>query len=186
MANPVWPDGNGLRSCSSCVDKFLATEEFFYVNPKSPTGLSSRCRECTKRLKRESTKRVKERDPDSFRARAVVYKHRYIDKNPERARRIEWATDLKRNFGITVEQYEEIFEVQGGVCAICNNPPTDKRLAVDHDHNCCPGHRYSCGKCVRGLLCGRCNQGLWIMEEYHEKAKEYLHANWANRLQSSR
>jgi hypothetical protein len=30
---------------------------------------------------------------------------------------------------------------------------------VDHDHACCPGTR-SCGKCIRGMLCNRCNTGL--------------------------
>src|SRR4029077_2130187 len=32
-------------------------------------------------------------------------------------------------------------------------------LAVDHDHNCCPG-AHSCGKCIRGILCGTCNSAL--------------------------
>lgn len=27
---------------------------------------------------------------------------------------------------------------------------------VDHDHDCCPGG-WSCGRCVRGLICSECN-----------------------------
>lgn len=31
------------------------------------------------------------------------------------------------------------------------------QLVVDHDHTCCPGS-VSCGRCVRGFLCGHCNR----------------------------
>lgn len=67
---------------------------------------------------------------------------------------------------------------QNGVCAICLNPPTDKRLAVDHDRNCCPGTR-SCGLCVRGLIHNKCNQGLGYFNDDPdslERAGTYLRA----------
>jgi hypothetical protein len=62
-----------------------------------------------------------------------------------------------RRYGITVADFNRMFEAQGGICAInnCGNPATH----IDHDHSCCPTTP-ACGKCVRGLLCDRCNPGL--------------------------
>lgn len=62
-------------------------------------------------------------------------------------------------YGITLEEYEALLTAQGGVCFICRTKPRKVRLAVDHDHRCCPKGK-SCGRCVRGLLCKRCNRNL--------------------------
>lgn len=63
-------------------------------------------------------------------------------------------------YSITLEEYERMYEYQGRTCAICQRATgARKALAVDHDHACCNGP-YSCGRCVRGLLCGTCNKML--------------------------
>lgn len=70
---------------------------------------------------------------------------RYYEKTKDKFR----AIDLKRNYGMTVEQYDSMLKAQNGVCAICFGVNKNgKRLAVDHDHNT--------GK-VRELLCASCN-----------------------------
>lgn len=67
---------------------------------------------------------------------------------------------VEKVYSITEERYWELFELQGGKCAMCRRGKgKSKRLAVDHDHSCCAGPT-SCGKCVRGLVCGRCNDVL--------------------------
>lgn len=66
------------------------------------------------------------------------------------------------NYHMTIEQYDEMLASQGGVCALCGEPPADgaNRLSVDHDHKCCPKASTSCGKCIRGLIHMKCNSGL--------------------------
>lgn len=72
------------------------------------------------------------------------------------------ANNLKTNYNMTIEQYNQLLEDQGHVCGICSRPETmfARRLHVDHDHNCCPEAAKSCGKCIRGLICHGCNTGL--------------------------
>ncbi len=82
--------------------------------------------------------------------------------------------DLKRGFGISLEEYQRMFVEQRGVCGICEKPEKDVRngkvrwLAVDHNH--------TTGQ-VRGLLCGSCNKAIGFMCESVEtltKAIVYL------------
>lgn len=66
-----------------------------------------------------------------------------------------------RRYGITREQYDA---AQALGCSICG--AMDRKLHIDHDHACCPssgGHgQATCGRCVRGLICGPCNRGLGL------------------------
>jgi hypothetical protein len=81
-------------------------------------------------------------------------------------------------YGLTPDQYDKMLADQGGGCAICGQQcATGRKLAVDHDHSCCPEASRSCGECVRGLLCSACNHGVGKFEDSPERlrrAAEYL------------
>lgn len=79
-------------------------------------------------------------------------------------RQMQFDNRLWHMFRIRRDRYDEILNAQGGGCLACGS--TD-RLSVDHDHTCCPGTR-SCGVCVRGILCGRCNSALGLVQDRPE------------------
>lgn len=65
-----------------------------------------------------------------------------------------WKLILYR-FGLTKEQWENLFKDQGNCCAICGSttPKTARGWSTDHDPNKCKGeHGF-----VRGILCHPCN-----------------------------
>lgn len=71
------------------------------------------------------------------------------------------------------ETYDALFAKQDGMCALLCGRPIE---CVDHDHHCCSGAK-SCGKCVRGLLCKRCNAAIGSLNEDFElllRAAKYL------------
>ena len=62
--------------------------------------------------------------------------------------------DLRKTYGITLDDYYALADKQQHACALCFSTETNKRtnfFDVDHSHKT--------GK-VRGLLCTNCNQGL--------------------------
>lgn len=57
---------------------------------------------------------------------------------------------LRRTYGITSEQYQQLFDKQEGRCAVCTKHQDELtvKLAVDHNHKTLE---------IRGLLCSTCN-----------------------------
>ena len=77
---------------------------------------------------------------------------------------------IRRQYGITLAQYEQMLRDQENKCAICGNEDEveGRRLAIDHCHE---------SKKIRGLLCGKCNRGLGLFydnKELLENAISYL------------
>lgn len=115
--------------------------------------------ERSKGLREANYKRVKEESPETLQNYALWHQH-----------------------GITLDDYQEMLDEQGGVCKICGSPDPkmggDKvaRFVVEHDHSCCPGQR-TCGSCIRGLTCHPCNRLLGQAKDDPEiliKAAAYL------------
>jgi len=77
---------------------------------------------------------------------------------------------LKYLYGITQEQYNQLFHQQNGQCGICGGHQSklNRVLSVDHNHKT--------GE-VRGLLCRECNVVLGHIEKRIknlDRIKEYL------------
>ena len=71
------------------------------------------------------------------------------------------------------DKYDEMLSVYDGKCWICK---AKDAYVIDHDHSCCSG-TYSCGKCVRGILCNNCNTAIGLLNDNLEIIKsieEYL------------
>lgn len=93
------------------------------------------------------------KNPDKVNAAS----RRYYHANKEKKGAANWASMIKRQYGITPADYDAMFEAQGGVCKSCGKPePRGRRLDVDHDH---------VTKKVRGLLCNPCNKSFGLLKE---------------------
>lgn len=115
----------------------------------------------------------------SAKGRATL--HRWYEKqkgtaSAEKKRQATRDANLRREFGITLDEYERLATAQNDLCAICGEPETyrhqkdgrTKRLAVDHDHET---------GIVRALLCHACNVAIGYLDEDSallRRAADYL------------
>lgn len=74
----------------------------------------------------------------------------YTKRNFDKIRHAE----RKKKYGLTSEQFQNMFAEQCGRCAICLTPLA--RPHVDHNH--------ATGR-VRGLLCAKCNCGIGQLQD---------------------
>ena len=151
------------KRCSKC-----GRPGRFGRDRSKPDGLHPRCSRC---------RTAYQKDPET-RIRANAWHRAWYAKHPGKHRE----SRLQHVYGLTLDGYESLLVEQGGGCRICRQPETVTRaghvlaLTVDHDHACCSGPR-SCGRCIRGLICHRCNRAIGLFRddpELLEAAAAYL------------
>lgn len=128
-----------MKICRKCKEERPLSE--FAKEKGGLNGLRSACKSC-RHLEYLAWKAKVLKDPD------------YINRNRERIR----LKTLWRKHGITADQYNEMFSMQDGKCAICktHQKHLTRSLSVDHNHDT--------GE-VRGLLCTQCNTSLGLLKE---------------------
>ena len=88
---------------------------------------------------------------------------KYNKENPDKRK----SAILKYEYGITLDQYNEMFRAQESKCAICQRHQNEltRTLCVDHDHKT---------NKVRALLCLTCNTDVSVVENRLEEMTKYL------------
>ncbi len=145
---------DGKQECSIC--KLDLPVGSFHKSKSNHTGLEYRCKECNSKRTREWRSKPGSKEIAASTAKA------YRKRNPEYRKRqngIRRKNSMIRNYGITIGEYDTMFEIQNGVCKTCGLPEINSRLSIDHCHETDK---------VRGLLCRRCNMVLGNVEENQE------------------
>lgn len=131
-------DRTTMKKCNTC--KTMKPHEEFNTNVKRKDGLQTDCKSCRAEYNRNHYKGKKDM---------------YIS-----------SVSRNRGFGyerhkLSVEEYNELFEINRGICIICD---LNEATVVDHDHTCCQGPT-GCSFCVRGIICSNCNCGLGFFSD---------------------
>jgi hypothetical protein len=94
----------------------------------------------------------------------------YYYKNKEKISQRNLFYHIQKKYGINKEKFIALLNSQNGKCKICevnlrlSGKIGGDKFNIDHDHTCCAANK-SCGKCIRGILCGSCNMGLGSMKD---------------------
>jgi hypothetical protein len=158
------PDPVTTKQCRACRE--IKPIDAFYRMRRNVDLWHADCKEC----RNQKTKAWKQENPDRVRGHeksrnrnwaAELANARARRATPEGRRKLRnWR--LKKDHGITLDEYEQMVSDQGGVCKICRRPPRggrthhDQMLHVDHDH--------ATGR-IRGLLCRHCNVAIGFFDE---------------------
>lgn len=155
------------KKCTGC--RVVKPIDQFGITTRAIDGRAWKCRDCISQY----TKKAKAA-PGQFEKRQEE-RRRFFAAHPDYKRNEQ----LKRLYGITASQFDEMHQRQGGRCAICGEHEDNLKTPVDRCRPLHIDHSHETGV-VRGLLCYRCNTGIGQFDdspEMMETAAEYLRAS---------
>lgn len=174
--------GESCKQCTQCGE--VRELSLFNKNKRvKRDGKTAKCKSC---ISANFKKNYRE-DPEKYLSRAENYKNNNLEKHKERSKKYYHRTkekdklrkqdprvkaqikdrNLRKTYGITLEDYNGMFIKQEGRCFCCvvHQVELTKSLFVDHNH--------STGK-VRGLLCHSCNAAIGLVGEDIEVLKNII------------
>lgn len=130
-----------MKLCKKCNENKDLNE--FYVKNKSTGCRFTECKECRSNYHKSYYRNNLENFKEYYKKLDITDKRKAQIRN----------NHLNHKYGISLDDYENMFRLQGGLCKICQIPQSElkQNFAVDHCHKT--------GK-IRGLLCKPCNQAL--------------------------
>lgn len=149
MRQPYSP-GDTTRTCTNCRRARPLTAFNFRKNRRGVLLPRAICRDCESANRR--THDAENRDYVNRRSRT------YRVNNPEPILRNAMRQSA-RNVGLDPDDIEAYYAAHNGLCDICGKPPTDRRLAVEHNH--------TTGE-FRGLTCRKCNAAIAFFDDNPE------------------
>lgn len=129
-----------MKVCTNC--NTLKEFSLFYKRSSSPDGISPHCKSCDNEKRRKWRK-----------------------NNPVKQQQSNRSRQLLKRYGMTLQEYETLFEKQGCKCGICGTsenysgntgPRKEWSFSVDHCHET---------GVIRGLLCNDCNRALGLFKD---------------------
>lgn len=163
-----------LNVCQDC--KVVLGADNWSPSMRGETGHRPRyiCRPCWSARQRRY---ASNKSPEDLRAMKKASRAKrqaeWSDDRKARERRRRYGNWLKRNYDITIDEYEYMFKSQDGRCAICRADKPEGRGGFHVDHCHLTGT-------VRGLLCATCNLLLGHADDSISRlaaAIEYLKRN---------
>lgn len=162
------------KVCAKCkVNKNFIE---FYKNRSTTDGFQAYCNPCKNLVdKKPRTDEIRAKDRERYKRRiatpegkAKLFAADTRYKQSEHGKSAARTRYLRRAYSIDSTTYMQLLDAQSGRCAICEKRPDSRRLHVDYHHK---------SKKIRGLLCGKCNQAIGLLNEdlkLFDAAKKYL------------
>lgn len=149
------------KRCNRC--KEVKDISGFHKNKAQPDGFRYTCKECRKIDDANNREKLNEYQ----RKYRIINKKKHSESNKlyyviNRQKVLEQVRYYRHS--MSKVEYDRLLASQCDKCAICSIKLKDGDMALDHDHKCCDTKR-TCGKCIRGILCGGCNRGIGHFKE---------------------
>lgn len=162
------------KTCRACREDLPL--DMFPPEKRVKDGRGATCRTC--RLAKQRAARAtsagdheRERVREWRRARREDPAWRAHERKAGRA----FEARQRRRHGMTQTEKRELLDAIGWICESCGTEFTEAPQAhIDHDHACCPGVQ-SCGRCIRGVLCGHCNRALGLLRDERATLEALIH-----------